>query len=524
MEYLEVEVAKLRESPYQTRVIAPDDPTIAELAESLKAHGVVQPVVVRVVRDGEYELIAGHRRATAARVAGLATVPARVIEATDREASELCVTENLQRKNLTPMEEAAGVHALLSAGHSAKEVGARLGRSAYWVSSRRAIASLPDDLKADEKVRACGVDALVEIAKAAAAFGADAARNCVGYFHASPDGGAVRRWVDDKYLRDLDKAPFSDMTRCKDCAKRTACMLDLFEDPEQGLGRCMDPKCYEQRKLEQRQIDLDEFFATDPEDLGDVEKRYISSYDIRGLKIPDGVTPTSYVYLRPDDDEVLKGAPEDYVRAVFYSMQYDSQLDKYVWVWRVGWDYCPDRNLSDEDLADRAAREREEEIASEAKRRLDERVKDDCRQWAKLAARGEASVPPVMRNAGEVISPHGVLQFLGLCAVCGGRVDFEADGADESGAVCDHLNGKLLSDCVGADELEAALRNIFEANRCFVAEVDEAGDADIVALHDALMLCVYGECWRDTLEAISYEIRSQVEAEKESADDGEEDE
>ena len=84
-----------------------DEAALAELADSIRQHGIIQPLTVRKLSSGYYQIIAGERRWRAARLAGLTEVPAIVIEADDRKAAELAMIENLQREDLNPMEEAA---------------------------------------------------------------------------------------------------------------------------------------------------------------------------------------------------------------------------------------------------------------------------------------------------------------------------------------------------------------------------------------------------------------------------------
>ena len=85
-----------------------DDAALAELADSIRQHGIIQPLTVRKLSSGYYQIIAGERRWRAARLAGLREVPVTVIEADDRKAAELAMIENLQREDLNPIEEAAG--------------------------------------------------------------------------------------------------------------------------------------------------------------------------------------------------------------------------------------------------------------------------------------------------------------------------------------------------------------------------------------------------------------------------------
>ena len=90
-----------------------DEAALEELAESIRQHGIIQPLTVRRLASGYYQIIAGERRWRAARLAGLSEVPALILEADDRKVMELGLIENLQREDLNPMEEAAGFRTLI---------------------------------------------------------------------------------------------------------------------------------------------------------------------------------------------------------------------------------------------------------------------------------------------------------------------------------------------------------------------------------------------------------------------------
>lgn len=120
-----------------------DAAQLAELAASLREHGVLQPVLVRPLPDGRYELIAGERRWQAARHAGLATLPALVLHASPRRALELALVENVQRADLTPLEEAAAYRDLMAAlGLTQERLAERLGISRVAVTNRLRLLSL----------------------------------------------------------------------------------------------------------------------------------------------------------------------------------------------------------------------------------------------------------------------------------------------------------------------------------------------------------------------------------------------
>ena len=107
-----------------------DEAALAELADSIAEHGIIQPLTVRKLASGYYQIIAGERRWRAARLAGLREVPVIVIEADDRKAAELAMIENLQREDLNPMEEAAGFQSLIETYHMTQEEAAqRVGKS-----------------------------------------------------------------------------------------------------------------------------------------------------------------------------------------------------------------------------------------------------------------------------------------------------------------------------------------------------------------------------------------------------------
>ena len=113
-----------------------DDAALAELADSIRQHGIIQPLTVRKLASGYYQIIAGERRWRAARLAGLSEVPVTVIEADDRTAAELAMIENLQREDLNPIEEAAGYRVLIQQYHMTQEEAAnRVGKSRSAVTN-----------------------------------------------------------------------------------------------------------------------------------------------------------------------------------------------------------------------------------------------------------------------------------------------------------------------------------------------------------------------------------------------------
>ena len=125
-----------------------DPEALAELADSIREHGIIQPLTVRKLSSGYYQIIAGERRWRAARLAGLQEVPVIVMEADDRKAAELAMIENLQREDLNPMEEAAGFQSLIETYHMTQEEAAqRVGKSRSAVTNALRLLGLSPSVR-----------------------------------------------------------------------------------------------------------------------------------------------------------------------------------------------------------------------------------------------------------------------------------------------------------------------------------------------------------------------------------------
>ena len=122
-----------------------DEGSLHDLADSIRTHGVIQPLTVRRLSSGYYQIIAGERRWRAAKLAGLREIPAVIIEADDRKVMELGLIENLQREDLNPIEEANGYHVLIDEyGMTQEEVAKRVGKSRPAVANALRLLALPD--------------------------------------------------------------------------------------------------------------------------------------------------------------------------------------------------------------------------------------------------------------------------------------------------------------------------------------------------------------------------------------------
>ena len=120
-----------------------DEDRLQDLAVSIARHGLIQPVIVRHLPNGDYQIIAGERRWRAARIAGLSEIPVRVLEADDRSVAELALVENLQREDLNPMEEARGYQKLISDySLTQEEAAAGVGKSRSAVTNALRLLNL----------------------------------------------------------------------------------------------------------------------------------------------------------------------------------------------------------------------------------------------------------------------------------------------------------------------------------------------------------------------------------------------
>lgn len=124
-----------------------DEEGLNQLAESIREHGIIQPLTVRELSGGFYQIIAGERRWRAARMAGIDEVPARIIEADDKKAMELALVENLQREGLNPVEEALGYKSLIEEyGLTQDEAAKMVSKSRPVVTNALRILSLPNEV------------------------------------------------------------------------------------------------------------------------------------------------------------------------------------------------------------------------------------------------------------------------------------------------------------------------------------------------------------------------------------------
>ena len=147
-EVKDIPIDEIRSNPYQPRVHFDED-ALQELADSIKTHGVFEPIIVKKSIKG-YELVAGERRTKASKLAGLDTIPAIVKDFDDQAMMEIALLENIQRENLSPIEEAqAYKNFMIKTNMTQEEIARRFGKSRSHITNLLGLLSLPSDVQED---------------------------------------------------------------------------------------------------------------------------------------------------------------------------------------------------------------------------------------------------------------------------------------------------------------------------------------------------------------------------------------
>jgi ParB/RepB/Spo0J family partition protein len=142
-----IPISQIESNPEQPR-LAFDESTLAELAASIREHGVLQPILVRPIGERGYQLIAGERRWRASKEAGLATIPALVEDIDDETAMEISIIENLQREDLSPLDEAAMYDRMVREhGYSVRKLAQKLGKDKGYLENRLRLADAPPEIR-----------------------------------------------------------------------------------------------------------------------------------------------------------------------------------------------------------------------------------------------------------------------------------------------------------------------------------------------------------------------------------------
>jgi ParB/RepB/Spo0J family partition protein len=225
---------------------------LAEMAESMRQVGIIEPLVVRPGGDTGYVLVAGEQRLRAAKIAGLAEVPCVVRDYDDRQAREVQLVENLQRRNVTGIEEAEGFRELMSDyGYTAEQLAERVGRKPRVIYQRLALIELPAAVKDAMSARDLTVNHGILIARLK---NPSHQAEALGYAKRGCSVRDLDRWIKQQLTLKLDAAPFRwadgsdaelvpEAGSCQVCSKRTG-NSPLFDSPK-APNVCTDKECYE---------------------------------------------------------------------------------------------------------------------------------------------------------------------------------------------------------------------------------------------------------------------------------------
>ena len=231
-----------------------DPEALAELADSIREHGIIQPLTVRRLSSGYYQIIAGERRWRAAKQAGLDEVPAVIIEADDRKVMELGLIENLQREDLNPAEEARGYQVLMTEyGMTQEQVAQRMGKSRPAVTNALRLLNLPEDLMA-----------LVEEGKLSAGH----ARALLGAPTPALQRQAAKAVLDKGLSVRQTEALVKALQKEKKPKVRTEDMLAIYlADLEKNLGSQLGRKVHIQHRGKKGKLELEYYSEDDLETL-----------------------------------------------------------------------------------------------------------------------------------------------------------------------------------------------------------------------------------------------------------------
>lgn len=256
--FLEISLDRIDESPANPRKTFKQ---IEELAEDLKLHGMLQPVLVRPLENGKkdrFELVCGARRLRAARLAKLVTVPATVRPLSDDKSLELMIIENSQREDVHPLEEAEGYETLHKKhGYSADDIAGKTGKSKSWVYQRMKLLALcPEARKAFAADQISASVAVLLARIPSPKLQAEALKDVSGG-RWNDDPMSHQRAVEhiqERYMLRLDSAPFDRADAkllpaagpCTTCPKRTGNQPELFSDVK-SADVCTEPTCFQKK-------------------------------------------------------------------------------------------------------------------------------------------------------------------------------------------------------------------------------------------------------------------------------------
>lgn len=262
-EYRDLPLSMLTESTTNPRQHF-EEKAMSEMAESIRTHGVLSPLLVRPKDEATFEIVFGARRYRGAQLAEKETVPVRIVHFTDAEALEAQLVENLQRRDVHPMEEAEGYKRLLAftePSYTVEQIAVKVGKAPGYIETRMRLTQLCDEVAAVFYQNDIGVGHAILLAKLPADVQVQGLTACFKEVHTQTSDKPtrillpvrnLRFWIETNVLLFLKDAPFDKRDAqlvpaagsCVDCPKRTGHNKLLFAD----LGKqdaCTDPGCYQ---------------------------------------------------------------------------------------------------------------------------------------------------------------------------------------------------------------------------------------------------------------------------------------
>lgn len=261
---LNLRTDELKPSPYNPRKHLGD---LTELAASLKQVGMLEPVIARPV-NGHHEIVCGHRRHAAAKLAELEHVPTIVREYTDDDVLEVMIVENSQRADVHPLDEADGFAELVKRGRTVAAIADKVGRSPAYVAQRMQLGQLCKEARAAYDEEKLTLGAAMALARVPNKLQQEALKeildwhdprgswdgNDVDQGHAAATAAGVRKLIEQQFMLRLDGAPFPTddaalrpkVGACTTCSKRTGNQAELFADTS-SKDMCTEPRCFKEK-------------------------------------------------------------------------------------------------------------------------------------------------------------------------------------------------------------------------------------------------------------------------------------
>lgn len=329
-----VALADIQPSNYNPRKNF-DEKSLAELADSIRQQGVLQAIGVRPIAENRFEIVFGERRYRASQIAGLEEIPAVILDISDETAEEMAVTENLQRKDVTPIEEANAYQKLIESGrHDIQSLAVQFGKNESYIRTRLKFVSLIPEIAQLLEQDELTISVATEICR----YGEDIQHDIYekhlkeGVLYNSWRGmkaSEVAKNIERSYTTDL-KRYFFDKTVCLSCPHNTNNMMLFCE--EGGCGNCANRKCLEEMNasyLAEKAVQLMEQrpFALLCRDFYGCNEKVVEQLVASGFEVEKlSVRPTDY----PEEPE----APdmEDYENTEEYAeayKEYEKELSEY---------------------------------------------------------------------------------------------------------------------------------------------------------------------------------------------------